>query len=369
MRTSDLESRNDPAMTDHTSVWEYGSEFHWPASLPVSDPEPTPWGAEARFVGSGRDGLRFLLEMGMAERNWRRLLIPSYFCPHVTASLVASGIEVATYPHRPPLDEGGPTEVDAGATDVVLNVNLFGLLPRSPLIVPEGVDVIEDHTHDPWSEWAFQSAASFAVASFRKVLPVPTGGVVWSPAGVTLPSQPEVSRERQLASDTRMRAMVLKSLYLTGHRVSKPLFRSLADFGEQRVSPPPVSGMPEGDRALLDLLPWAAWRNTRLQNHRLLSSLLGADNRINVLQPADFGSVPLSVVMLFEDNHVRTRVRDHLIANDVYPAILWDVRQAPPVGVAGEDVAVSERILSLHIDYRYGRADIEKVGDFIRAAV
>lgn len=370
-----LQSFADPAIeeecdvTIQSDVWEYGSDFHWPHMEPAGVRRPPPWSGAAGFVGSGRDGFRLVLDEGVTNRGWRRLLIPSYMCPTVMESLVSSGITVRAYPDRPAGGSESPVQVNAGTDDVVLDLNLFGLRDRSNLIVPDGVDVIEDHTHDPWSEWARRSDAAYAVASFRKVLPVPTGGVIWSPQGLTIPDPPAPTPDRLAASAKRMQAMILKGLYLDGHDVDKSLFRSLAQSGESKVATPPISGIPPADRALLDLFPAEAWRDTRLENHRYLMALFGGAPGVTILESVGTGSVPLSLVLVFHDARTRESVRERLLERDIYPTVLWDLTGAPAVGLTEEDLKLSRRIMSVPVDWRYGPDDLRRVAEVLSVAV
>jgi hypothetical protein len=69
-------------------------------------------------------------------------------------------------------------------------MNYFGLRTPPDLELPEGVEVLEDHSHDPVSAWAEQSSADFCLASLRKTLPINDGGALWSPVGHRLPPAP-----------------------------------------------------------------------------------------------------------------------------------------------------------------------------------
>src|SRR5690606_7795309 len=132
--------------------------------------------AQGRLYGSGRDALRALLRHGKTQLGWQRLLIPSYFCQDVAASFTRE-LPTEVYVDRPGLrpDERA---IATREGDAVLNVNLFGFRTAQWAFKLPGVAVIEDHTHDPWSAWAATSQADFAVASLRKTLPLPDGGVL-----------------------------------------------------------------------------------------------------------------------------------------------------------------------------------------------
>ena len=108
------------------------------------------------------------------------------------------------------------SKIDWRLGDAIFWVNFFGLGIKPPFgFVPDWVEIIEDHTHDPWSVWAYESTANWCVASLRKTLPLGNGGVLWSPAGHPLPSASPVTPERHTAAlEKFLAAMLLKKRYL-----------------------------------------------------------------------------------------------------------------------------------------------------------
>ncbi|MCK4783073.1 MAG: hypothetical protein KAV87_04930 [Desulfobacteraceae bacterium] len=222
--------------------------------------ESSPWDKNGVFWGSGRDAFRALLLHGRAARSWRRLWIPSYFCQEVVLSLMSTGIEVAVYPDNPVEYTNGIDKIEVRPGHVILIVNFFGLRVKKqrPQYECQHVEIIEDHTHDPWSTWAWSSNADWCVVSLRKTLPVSDGGVLWSPVGQRLPPVRDVTAERRTASSYKLAAMLLKKLYLEGAPVSKEAYRRLAHFGEQHIASGEASGMAEWTPALLPTFPISA---------------------------------------------------------------------------------------------------------------
>jgi len=222
---------------------ELGSDLHGMRYNPGPN-APGPWDhATARFLGSGRDALRFIIANGRARRGWQRLWVPGYYCQDVVRSLASTGIPLAAYGQDPFMMPRPLEAMDLRPGDAVLKVNYFGTVccaPEDDATVP-GVETIEDHTHDPWSPWARQSAADWCAVSLRKTLPVPDGGIAWSPAGHPLPEGPKVTPEHACAALRGLEAMLLKGLYLDGHEVDKATFRRLARDGEKGISAGEVS--------------------------------------------------------------------------------------------------------------------------------
>jgi hypothetical protein len=344
------------------TTWEHGSDFHWPDFQPAEVKARHPWSdGPSAFFGSGRDALCALVHHGITTLGWRRVWVPGFFCQEVVAAMGWPGIEHRSYPDSPIDPPIWPQELEG--RDALLVVNYFGLRPGQglPPIRTCGAAVIEDHTHDPWSSWAYSSSADFCIASLRKTLPVPEGGVIWSPGKNALPPEPPATEERQRAADAKRVAMLLKSLYLTGHPVAKEDFRTLYMNGEAGIASGAISGMTRATRVLLDCFPVTAWREKRRRNFEFLANALEFLPGIRVLRPKENGSVPFSAVLVTDHPEIRQMLRDGLIQRRIYPAVLWSLEEPVTPGIPASHIDLSRRILSLHCDARYGEEDMRRV--------
>ena len=351
-------------MPNGADVWEHGSEFHWLDFEPVAAPLRNPWDEHARFFGSGRDALSHLLGWGSRKRDWRRIWIPSYYCQEVVAAILATGLEVVLYPDDPLHRPSPQLDMVFARGDVLLLVNHFGLRRPADLkqLDRRIVEVIEDHTHDPWSDWALGSEADFAMASLRKTLPVPDGGVFWSPCGKDLPEPCAVSGVRRQASRSKLSGMLLKALYLQGHDVAKEQYRRLLAAGESAIAADKPSGMTEESRSLLRLFPIDRWRAIRRDNHRYLAERLAPAEGVRVLTGSRSEACPFSTVLLFHSENHRNLVRRQLLKEHIYPAILWSMENASRSPLQASDRRLSAQLLSLHCDMRYRKSDLDRVG-------
>lgn len=345
--------------------WEHGSELTLPWAVPQEPPDAGPsypW-TEARLYGSGRDALRALLRHGNRQHGWRRLWVPSYLCQEV-AGAARLEIPLEVYEDRPSMVNatGFLTEVRDG--DVVYRVNTFGLRDVSWKIDSDVVTVIEDHTHDPWSPWAASSSADFALASLRKTLPLPDGGALWSPRGLMLPPPLPVTAARQRSAEAKFAGQTLKALYLAGCPMDKETFRQLCIKGEEDIASGDPSGMSDIARALLEAFPTHTWREQRRANFELVAGQLRLPHDYALLSPAS-GACAFALVLRCPSRSARDSLRRALIGNGVYPAVLWPLDNpiADPIEAAA--VELSERLLSLHCDYRYDAAHMNRLASIM----
>ncbi len=345
--------------------WEYGSEFHWPSFH--GQPRAPIVPADALMFASGRDAFAALIQHGCQQRGWRRWFMPTYFCPDVAAAIAATGLEVVRYDDSPRWPVPVQPAVPFRTGDVFLLVNYFGLRGQQAAgAVDLGVaELVEDHTHDPWSDWARSSGAAYCLASLRKTLPIPDGAALWSPGGHSLPSRAAVTAIRDSASQKKLAAMLLKRLYLQGEFADKPVFRRLQVEGEGGLAAGPVSGASRVAEQLLPVLPWDDWRMRRAENYGTLRQALENVAGTRVLGPAGAGSCPLALILECQTKELRERIRTGLIAAAMYPAVHWPIESQGCEALQSAE-RLSQRLLTLPCDFRYGSADLMRVVEVVQ---
>lgn len=349
-------------MKNKALPWEHGSEFHWmDGSAQDNEDGGHPWGRTAVFLGSGRDALRSIIKIGHAINGWRKILLPSFLCLEIAESIIKDGFDIEIYPDDPRLPIAAPPPKSDQA---VFIVNTFGLREKWQRPPECGGGVIEDHTHDPWSQWAHESRADYCFASLRKTLPIPDGAVAWSPNGGALPPVPELSSIHQQAALRKLGAMILKALYLQGRAIPKQTFRGLVTAGERDISAGEISAIEPISTAIIDGMPCLSWRKRRRANFLHLSRALADLAGVSVLHPRDSMMCPFSVILVCGDGNMRDTLKARLIERDVYPAVLWPLKKLS-VAIPEDSIALSERMLSLHCDGRYSIRDMDRVAALI----
>jgi hypothetical protein len=339
-----------------TGRWENGSDFH--LSLEAGRSE-LPWKARSHSLwGSGRDALRALLARGRDVHGWSRLLVPSYYCQDV---LAAVGREIAVNVYRSAPTEPVPRPIKVRAGDVVLVVATFGMRTQAELSGP--APIVEDHSHDPTTDGAMHSSADYVIASLRKTLPLPDGGVLWSPRNLPVPQEIKMTVAHGAAVLQRLSAMTLKLHYLSGQEVAKASFRELAIDGEQAIGADAMSGISPFSRSRLTTFPTARWREVRARNLQVLQDKTGDLPLVRLLD------VSFAATLIFDEEALRERVRERLIAARIYPSVLWPLDDPFVEGIPESHVDLSRRILSIHCDQRYSVDDMVRVASELRKAV
>lgn len=320
---------------------EFGSDFHKIDSFDGSGLE---LGQRYELLACGRQALLSLI----AEQGWKRMWVPTYFCHEVILYLQRkSNIEIEFYNDYPGSDDVvSINDIPFADTDVLLRMNYFGLRSwRDNAQIP--IPVIEDHSHDLVGDWAIRSNADWCIASLRKTLPIAEGGIVWSPRNLELPTAIHDGENERLSAE-RWKAMWLKRAYVSGYYQEKESFRSVFMKTESQFDSLPISAIDEQSNWTIQHFDLSKWTAVRRHNWSKLNKLL-ASLGVQVLVPENAKCNPFMVVFLFESFTRRNQVRQRMIENKIYPAILWSL----PDCVKSDARCVSERILMIHCDGRY----------------
>lgn len=341
---------------------EFGSDFHFIENGNRIDNTISAFFPSANYYADGRQALIHLYR----SQGWQRLWVPEYFCHDVIASLKEAGLNLRFYADYPGYWGDGKTLEAIQRNgffkqgDALLRVNFFGT--RSYRSVEKlNIPVVEDHTHDLIGGWAMNSQADWCIASLRKTLPIPEGGMLWSLVGLRLPKQPDTSEENERIAVTRWEAMNLKARYLAGEEVEKTAFRAGFVDTEEYFDRAKVSSLDKASLEYLNMFDVRDWYNKKRENWELLKDI--KKDGVKVIKPENMGCYPFSLVLLFDSMDERDRVRKKLIAHQIYPAILWNV----PSPTEGEIFKFSRGMLSIHCDGRYTKEDILQMKSIIES--
>ena len=341
---------------------EFGSDFHFIDSFSSKRAHLTDVYHNAVLLADGRQCIVALIR----QYGWKRMWMPDYFCYEVITTIVEqTGITMMYYPDLPGGNDGKVLEaLPYQESDVLFRVNYFGMRNfRSNKSVP--VPVIEDHSHDLLGRWALYSDADWCIASLRKSMPLPEGGMMWSPKGHQLTIELNSSEENEKIAAIRWEGMEMKKDYLEGGDVSKEDFRRRYTETEEWFDTAEPSLIDERSRMVVaEELDINSWLRAKRRNWEILKELTEQEH-CDILVPEHESCTMFSLVVLLEDKYQRDKVRRQLIASSVYPAILWAV----PDDASAEAKDISNRMLSIHCDGRYAKDDMRVLADIIHQSL
>lgn len=344
-----------------SSKKEFGSDYHfnaahfeWEADTLLDDRLK-----RYHLFFSGRSALYSILLTGIQQFGWKNVYLPEYYCHEVDDYLLTLPMAIRQYDDGPYYDAISPGKLSAldQAENVFVVVNYFGFRKQTDFGFKHAM-VLEDHAHDPLSEWALNSKADYCFGSLRKTIPIPLGGIAWSPAGNELPAPPAETVTGQAAAYMKLAAMLLKKEYLAGENVLKTHFRKLYTDAEALFADASTHmALPEMVADMVRKFPLDHSRQLRRNNYLRLAQQIRQDVLWKPLLEDNI--CPQGLILYFNDKTARDAMKEHLVRNLVFPAVLWP-RQTSPNAVAFYD-----HMLFVHCDGRYDQADIDHIASVI----
>ncbi len=341
----------------YENMKEFGSDYHYIEPCLSNGKSLLDFFPDSIFFANGRQAIQSLIN----ENKWERIWLPEYFCYEIVSAIEKTGIKVLFYADNPLNDdETIVPNINYEEGDVLFRINYFGLRGwRTNKGIP--VTVIEDHSHDLIGDWALNSDADWCIASIRKIIPIPEGGIIWSPKKHPLPKIASQSDENLVLVKNRWKAMMLKSDYLKEKISSKTEFRNLFIETEKQFSALPISSLTPDCMNYLAHFNIKEWVDKKKHNWKILSGI--KSEKMQVLSSRKTSCHEFSFTMLFKSKELRDRARHFLINNNVYPTILWEI---PEEKKNSKDI--SDRILCIPCDARYSKS-INQLKEYIEKAL
>jgi hypothetical protein len=339
---------------------EYGSDFNYAefedTGLKIEFPN------NAKYYGCGRYAITHLISHYFDLGLWKNIYMPEYFCYHVIESIKKTGINIKYYIDFPLAEDNTAiSKLHFVEGDVLFRMNYFGIRSfrdNSEINIP----VIEDHSHNLFSNWAIKSNADWCVGSLRKTLPIPDGGILWSPKDLQCLSPIVLTNEHRVLSKTRFEAMLLKKKYLENDFKSDKIeFLSKFKETEDYFAINQISGISNISKKIIQGIPNNI-ESFKRRNYDYIRPFLNLRN----IEIIDSIENPFSLILLFKSKEKRDSVRGFLINNDIYSSVLWEIENK---SAHNESIKFSQRMLSIHIDFRYSIDDMIKMSEIINRGI
>lgn len=307
------------------------------------------------FFDSGRNALKFLLD----KIPFKSAVLPNYICESVTDCF--SGKEIFFYK----INESFCAEIkdlekiDFENLDIFYLMNYFGSLQSGEIreYLKKKKEkynflIIEDTTHSIFS--SPDTIGDFCVCSLRKWFPVPDGGVLYSKGLINSTGFGELARKES----ERINAMVLKSLYLKGELNCKETFRKIFLKTEEEFESEKIKRISDLSEFLLKCFDTDSIKRKRRENYKLLESIISKYLPPEIEKSSE-NIVPFTYITALKN---RDEFKKYLIENKIFCAVHWPVPECIKDEKSKE---LFEKSISVPIDQRYGKEEIEKAGEII----
>lgn len=215
---------------------------------------------------------------------------------------------------------------------------------------------IEDRTHNLFVDNKRQFKSDFTIASLRKWVNIPDGGLLWTDRKLM---NQEFSEDLNFF-ESRLKAQCLRNeFFKTGDELTKISYRKVFSTVTDSIDEDLLPGlMSEYSRELLKQIDFTQINETRKKNTSILISEL---NGFNFVQK-EIGLGDVYVAILIEN---RDKIQRELASKGIFCTIIW------PLSDEQKEICriakyTEEHILTIYCDQRYTSEDMKYVAKCIR---
>lgn len=312
------------------------------------------------YLDSGRSAIRYLSRQ-LHEID--EVLLPEFICESVINCFNVDKI------HFYRLNNDFTVDVEDIRSKMTQNTKLLFLMHYFGAIQPENVlyeiqkiaketqcTILEDATHSIFG--CKRTIGDYVVASVRKWLPIPKGGVLFS-VNDTMGLQ-RLSLQRCIDNE-KAYGMILKDMFLKNQLECNNKYREIFVNSERKLDEQTkILGMSDFSRYVASCIDVIEMKQRRQKNYRYLKDRLAElklFSAANILEEECPFVFPVRVPN-------RDMFRKYLIDNKIFCAVHWPV---DGIREAEREVAVynSNTLISLPIDQRYDAKHMDYMVDVI----
>jgi hypothetical protein len=334
----------------------FGLRLPVPNAVPCQERTPAFLTGPHVLLANARSALTLLSRTLRPVTVW----LPSYLCGVIRAVFHANLVRVRFYAIDAGLQIAAVdwlAEVEPG--DMVVFIDYFGFnlwTDWGAEARKRGAWVVEDACQALLND-AFSAQSHFVIASPRKFVGVPDGGMLLAMPGVQLPSvtlpSPPSDWWFEAFSATLLRGEFDRH---GGDRSWFELFRHFDPNG-----PMNPHAMSELSAQLLGRFDYADIGRRRRENYEFLLRELG---HLAMFTRLPDGVVPLGFPIRLA---ARDQVRQALFTDDIFPPVHWPLDDAVPQSFA-ESHRLSREVMTLPCDQRLGIYDLSRLVAALRKA-
>ncbi|WP_116772105.1 hypothetical protein [Maribacter litoralis] len=343
------------------NVIGYGSIFHQEDTSHIKNILNPNFIGDYELFYAGRYAIKHVIYSIFEHKSINQIWLPNYYCPYVK-NWLEQEFDAIKYYDNDPFDFKDQIDWSLFSTkDLVIANNYWGIKETN---IPKGERpiVIEDHSHGWLTKGCIESPADFCIASLRKTIPVPLGGIAWKPlkGNCDIPLKP--IKKKRIDSETNP---MLKSWDLITNAMN---VKANCTNEEEKIAF--LLSYSQGETLLrntLEIVPLLPQHKNVIREE--LFKDFNSFKRINLtdilktLEPSKTFKVitsnektPFGLLIAFKDWELLTNFKQFLITNMIYPAELW-----PQNRIAQE----YKFLLNIHLDFRYNDKDMEYVAKTI----
>lgn len=316
---------------------------------------------EYELFYAGRYALKYIFLHICENQNIATIWLPIYYCPLIKKWLENEFSTIRYYDINP-FDINEQIDWNLfSSSDLVLVQNYWGL-KKTVYPIGNRPIIVEDHSHGWLTKGCLESEADFCIASLRKTLPIPLGGIAWKPkksqTNLTLPTPKNTAGPITKNSMSYSWSLISKAQELKSKATSekdKEEFLSTYMNGELYLGENfDIIPLHEDHENTIKPILFKNLNNYKQRNLAYLEKKLSATRDFERL-PYEEGT-PFGLLFIFKERTILEQFKKHLIQKSIYPAELWNNN---PINYQ------HKYLLNIHVDFRYTPNDLDYIAESI----
>lgn len=322
----------------------------------------------AILLRSGRDALKSIAR----EYNYVTVLLPSLSCDSMAVPFRLYGQKIVYYKlledYSADYEDILSKLIDQKDTVLLLYMNYFG----NPAMTDAqlgfikkryaNVVFIEDRTHNLIYCRDQEFQADYTVASMRKWLNIPDGGLLWT----ELPLKNAKYSENTVFSETRRKAQCMRNVYFSnGDESIKSEYRKIFSTVTDQIDADLLPGrMTAYSYQMALATDWKYIREVRERNALVLTEILTNCKKTRLIQN-DIHKSNLYVPILTEK---RDLIQKELAMKGIFTTLIWPLSREQKKCCKTAEYTESH-MLGIPCDQRYSEDDMRYIGKEIVKAI
>lgn len=306
----------------------------------------------ANCLRSGRDALKAIAR----EYEPCVALLPALACDSMVHPFSLYGHEIRYYR----LNEDYSIDLDSLVAGTDKTLFLYADYFGRPAIKDKelqklketgNIIFIEDRTHNLLQKRKYAFQPDYIMASLRKWLPIPDGGLLWGETSKPFGND-------TVFSATRLKAQCMRHEFLScGDETIKTEYRKIFSTVSDLMDEDEPSAMSAYAHSLAKQTDWDWVRKTRWQNAEALISILSTSSYIKFVQDKP-GLSDLYVPFTVPN---RDEVQSKLSAEGIFNTIIWPLKEEQKEACKVAKYT-EENMLAAPCDQRYAEEDMKTIG-------
>jgi hypothetical protein len=307
---------------------------------------------------TGRQAIKYIIDSIINKHQVDTIWLPEYFCKHVTKWLKNIYPNIKNYNVNPSdPDFIINAKIFASNNDIVLVNNFWGI--SNCYINKSNIKlfIIEDHSHGWLSKSCMESTADFCIASLRKSIPTPLGGIAWKPNGeminkvdIMVSFEPYKS-----AWDKTLKAMKLKKTYEDdSSKINQLKEKSLSLVNEAENilhNNFNLTSLNKNHKNYITNYLNINFIDYKSKNLNILKTNLKPKNNINFI---GIDKNTFGLILHLNNKELAEKMKAYLISNKIYPSLLWP-----------DNDKKFGYYFNIHSDFRYNSNDMEYIAKML----